>query len=220
MVCYTEVLDYNAGMGYCTIMVLCNVVKGYTAVVLETVVNYTVVVLQIAARDCTVAVAQFYILVVVQIFLLHVQPEPYMYLQSFLSSSPKFYIPCLRVQLTYKSCNMYSSELSGISTSRGNDRDHAHVFCKSHTMVLMGPKGLAYPLQYTVKIMETHSCGDLFSYTLYTKHLLFSPFLCSDLIGMFSSSDIASNIPCFPLTVRLPAGPHPEFGISVVSKDT
>jgi hypothetical protein len=160
--------------------------------------------------------------------MLHVHPTPYMYLQSFLSSSPRYYSPCLCVQLIYKIFNMYSSELSGISASRGNDRDHAHVFFKYRTMVLLGPKGLAYPLQYTVKIMDTYSCDDLLSYTFYTIHLLFSPFLCSNLTGMLSSLDIASSLPkldryaCigFLLAVRLLAGPHPNFGIYVVSSDT
>jgi hypothetical protein len=69
--------------------------------------------------------------------------------------------------------------------------------------------------------MDTHSCDDLLSYTLYTIHLLFSPFLCSDLTGMLSSSNLASSLPqvdlyaCigFPLAVRLPTKPHPDFGI-------
>jgi hypothetical protein len=175
-----------------------------------------------------VVVAQCYTVVVAQVVLLHVHPAPCMYLQSFLSSSPRFYSPCLHVQLTYKSYKMCSSVLSDISASGGNDRDHAHVFFKSHTMVLLKLKGLAYPLQYTVKIMDTHSCDGLLSCTLYTKHLLFSPFLCSDSTGMLSSSNLASTLPqldlyaCtgFPLAVRLPAEPHPDFGIFVVSKDT
>jgi hypothetical protein len=123
---------------------------------------------------------------------------------------------------------MYFSEFSGTSASRGNDRDHAHVFCKYHTMVLLNLKGLAYPLQYTTKIMDTHACYDLMSYTLYTIHILFSPFLYPDLTGMLGSSYPASTHPqldlyaCigFLIIVRLPVGPHPDFQIYVVSKDT
>jgi hypothetical protein len=45
---------------------------------------------------------------------------------------------------------------------------------------------------------------------------------------MLSSLDLASTLPqldlyaCigFPLAIRMPAGPHPDFGIYVVSKDT
>jgi hypothetical protein len=95
-------------------------------------------------------------------------------------------------------------------------------------MVLLKPKGLTYLFQYTAKIMDTRSCDDLLSCTLYIRHLLFSPFLCSDLNGMLSSSDLALALPQldlydfigFPLTVRLPVGPHPDFGIYVVSKGT
>ena len=76
--------------------------------------------------------------------------------------------------------------------------------------------------------METHSCDGLLSCTLYTRHLLFSPFLCSDLTRMLISSDLAPSLPqldlyaCigFPLDVRFPPWPNPGFGISVVSKDT
>jgi len=151
-----------------------------------------------------------------------------MYLQSFVSSSPRLYNPCLRVQLTYKSYKMYSSILFDTSTSGENDKDHAHVFFKSHTMVLLKLKSLAYLLQYIAKIMDTHYCDVLLSYTLYTKHLLFSPFLCYDSTIMLSSPDLASSLPqldlyaCigFPLAVRLLAGPHPDFGISAVSEDT
>jgi hypothetical protein len=66
------------------------------------------------------------------------------------------------------------------------------------------------------------------SCTLYTRYLLFSPFLFSYLTGMLSSSDRASSLPqlnlvaCigFHLAVRLPGGPHSDFRIFVVSKDT
>jgi hypothetical protein len=139
-------------------------------------VHYNVVVLQIGVQDCTVDVTQYYTIVASHIFMLHVQPAPCMYLQSFISPSPRFYSPCLHVQMSYKSYNIYSSEMSNIFASEGNDRDHAHVFFKSHTMVLFKPNGLEYPLQYTVKIMDTHFCDDLFSCTLYTRQVLFSPF--------------------------------------------
>jgi hypothetical protein len=94
-------------------------------------------------------------------------------------------------------------------------------------MVLLKLKGLAYHLQYTVKIMDTRSCDDLLSCSLYNRHLLFSPFLCSDLTGMLSSLYLSSSLPqldlyvCtgFPLVVRLFIEPHPDFGIFVVSKD-
>jgi hypothetical protein len=56
-----------------------------------------------------------YYVAAAQIVLLHVQPAPCMYLQSFLSSSPRFYSPCLHVQLTYKSYKMYSLVLSDTS---------------------------------------------------------------------------------------------------------
>jgi hypothetical protein len=95
-------------------------------------------------------------------------------------------------------------------------------------MVILKLKGLAYPHQYNVKIMDTHSCGDLLSNTLYTIHLLFSPFLCFDSVGILISLDITSTLPqldmyaytSFPLAVRHPAEPHPNFGIYIVSKDT
>jgi hypothetical protein len=95
-------------------------------------------------------------------------------------------------------------------------------------MVLLKVKDLEYPLKYTAKIIYTHSCDDLLSYTLYNKHLLFSPFLCSDSTRMLISSYIASSLQqldlyactSFPLAVRLPVRPRPDFGISSFSKDT
>jgi hypothetical protein len=226
--CYNKVLDYTAVLGYCTAMVLHTIVNDYIVVSLGTVVHYIVVVMQIVVWDCTMVVAQCYNVAATHIVMLHVQLEPCMYLQYFLSSSPRFCNLCLRVQLTYKSYKKCSLVLSDISASGGNDRDHAHVFFKSCAMVFLKLKGLAYPLQYTVKIMDTHSCDELLSYTLYTKCHLFSPFLCSGSTRMLSSSDLASTLPqldmyvctSFPLTIRLPAGPHPRFGIFVVSKDT
>jgi len=98
------------------------------------------------------------------------------------------------------------------------------VFFKLHTMVLLELNGFSYLLQYTLKIMGTHSCGDLLSCTLYIIHHLFSPFLCPGSTGMLSSSYLALALPhsdgyAFTLVVRLPADPHLDFGIYVVSKD-
>jgi hypothetical protein len=123
---------------------------------------------------------------------------------------------------------MYSLVLSDTFASWGNDRDHAHVFYKYHTMVLLKIKGLAYPLQYTAQIMDTHSCDALQFYIMCTKHLPFSPYLYSDSTEMLSSSGLVSTLPQldlsaytdFPLTIRLLAEPQPDFGIFVVSKDT
>jgi hypothetical protein len=75
--------------------------------------------------------------------------------------------------------------------------------------------------------MDTHSYDGLMSFTLYTKHLLLSPFLYCDSTRMLSSSDIISILPhlnlyaCtyFPLTIRLLAEPRPGSEIFVVSKD-
>jgi hypothetical protein len=143
VVCYTEVLDYTLATGYYIVVVLHTIVQDYTIVALETIAHYTMVVLQTTMWDFIVVVAQCYSVASTHIVMLHVQPAPCMYLQSFLSSSPRFYSPCLRMQLTYNSYNMYSSELSGTSASRGNYRDHAHVFFKSHTMVLLKLNDLA-----------------------------------------------------------------------------
>jgi hypothetical protein len=95
-------------------------------------------------------------------------------------------------------------------------------------MVLLKLNNLEYPLQYITQIMDTHSCDGLFSSTLYTKHFLYSPFLYFDSTGTLISSYLVSVLPqldlyaCigFLLAIRIPAGPHPHFGIYVVSKDT
>jgi hypothetical protein len=153
------------------------------------------VVLQTVVWDCTIATAQCYTMAMAQVIRLHVQLAPYMYLQSFISSSPRLYSPFLCVQLTYKSYKMCSSVLYDISMLGGNDKDHSYMFCESHTMVLLKLKGLGYLLQYTSKIMDIHSCDDLVSCTLYTRHLLFSHFLCFDSTIMLSSSNISSSLP-------------------------
>jgi hypothetical protein len=54
MVCSTEVLEYIVAIGYCSIVMLCTVMEDYPTISLETVVHYTMVVLQTVARDCTV----------------------------------------------------------------------------------------------------------------------------------------------------------------------
>jgi len=175
-----------------------------------------------------VAGACCYTAAAVYIVLLHVQPTPCMYLQSFLLSSPRFYSPCLHVQLTCKNYKMYSLVLSDIFALGGNDRDHSHVFWKYHTMVLLKIKGLAYPLQYTAQIMDIHSCDALRFNIVCTKHLPFFPYLYSDSNKRLSSSGLVSTLPQlnlfayidFPLTIKLLVGPQPDIGTFFVSKDT
>jgi hypothetical protein len=109
-----------------------------------------------------------------------------------------------------------------------NDNDHSHVLCISHTMVLLKIKDLAYLLLYTTQIMDTHSYDDLLSFIEYTRHLLFSPYLYFDSTEMLSSSYLVATLPqldmsdyiVFLVTIRLLAGPQPNFGTFVVSKDT
>jgi len=168
---------------------------------------YNVVVLQTFAHSCTMVVdetvAQYYTMVVVhcytaatvQVGMLYVQLAPYMYLKSFISPSPNFYSPCLHVQQTCKNYKMYSSVIFDTSTSGGNDRDHAHLFYKFHTMVLLKTKGLKYPLQYTTQMMDTHSYDELISCTLYKRHLPFFPYLYSHSTKMLSYSGLASILP-------------------------
>jgi hypothetical protein len=122
---------------------------------------------------------------------------------------------------------MYSLVLSDTSASGGNDRDHAHVFCKSHTMVLLKIKGLTYPLQYTAQIMDTHSCDALQLCIMCTKHLPFSPYIYSDSTEMLISSGLASTLSQldlsayidFPLIVRQITKSQLDSGIFFVSKD-
>jgi hypothetical protein len=229
VVYYTEVLDCTVVAHYCTVVALHTVVHCYTVVVLQTVAHYyTMVVLETVAWYYTMVVVHYYTVVVAQVVLSLTHPAPYMHLMSSPSLSPRFCSPCLHVQLTCKNYKMYSLVLSDTSASWDNDRDHAHVFCISHTMVLLKIKDLAYLLLYTAQIMDTHSYDDLLSCIMYTKHLLFSPYLYSDSTEMLSSSDLVSALPQldlsayidFPLTVRLLAGPQPDFGTFFVSKDT
>jgi hypothetical protein len=82
-------------------------------------------------------------------------------------------------------------------------------------MVLLKIKGSIYPFQYTAQIMDNHSCDGLLFCTLYTRNVLFSLFLYSDLTRILSSSYISSALPqldlcaCtgFPLVLRPPAEP-------------
>jgi hypothetical protein len=113
------------------------------AVVLETIAHDYIVVI---VHCYTMVVAHCYTADTANIVLLHVQPMPCMYLQYFISPSPRFYNTFLHVQLTHKSYKTYSLVLSNTSTLEGNDRDNSHVFFKSHIMVLLKLKDLAYPL--------------------------------------------------------------------------
>ena len=117
--CYTEVPDVLFHIVVCS----------YNVVVLQNVERYyTIVVLETAAQYYTMDIVHFYTMIYTQVFLLHVHPTPCMYLQSFLSSSPRFYSPCLHVQLTCKNYKMYSLVLSDTSALGGSDRDHFCVF--------------------------------------------------------------------------------------------
>jgi hypothetical protein len=106
--------------------------------------------------------------------------------------------------------------------------DHDHVFFISHTMVLQMIRDFSYLFLYTTQRLDTHYYDDLFFSIMYTKHLLFSPYLYFDLTEMPSSSDNIKTLPQldlsaytnFILTVRLLAGPQPDFGTFVVLKDT
>jgi hypothetical protein len=79
-------------------------------------------------------------------------------------------------------------------------------------MVLLKINGLAYPILYTAQIMDTHSYDDLLSCTLYTKHLIFSPSLYSNSIGMLSSSNQLL------LIVMLLEDPQPKYEIYDASR--
>jgi hypothetical protein len=76
--------------------------------------------------------------------------------------------------------------------------------------------------------MDTHSYDGPMSFILYTRHLLFSPFLYFDSVGLLSSSNLTSTLPLldlyactgFPLAAMQLAEPQPGSGISVVSRDT
>jgi hypothetical protein len=80
------------------------------------------------------------------------------------------------------------------SASGGNDRYHAHVFYKYHTTKLLKIKVLTYPLQYTAQIMDTHFNDGILSWTLYTRHLPFSPYLYFDSTKILIYSVLASTL--------------------------
>jgi hypothetical protein len=67
---------------------------------------------------------------------------PYMYQELFLSSNPLSYNLYHHDPLTFKKCNMNFWVLSYTSASLENDMDHAHVFYKYRTMVLLLAKDL------------------------------------------------------------------------------
>jgi hypothetical protein len=101
--------------------------------------------------------------------------------------------------------------------------DHSHVFCKSHTMVLLLAKGLVRMFPCTAQKLEIHSYGVLLSFMWYTKQLLFSIFPCSGSIEMLSSPyptstpllwDLSFDIDSLPF-VRLSVEPLPKFGTFV-----
>jgi hypothetical protein len=95
VVVHTVVWDYN--------VVSHETIVHYTMVVVETVAqDYTVVVVETVAQDYTVVVAHYYTAVFTQFVPLYVHLAPCIYLKSSLSSSPKFCSPCLCVQLTCK----------------------------------------------------------------------------------------------------------------------
>jgi hypothetical protein len=122
---------------------------------------------------------------------------------------------------------MYSLILFDTSASWDNDRDHAHVLCVSHTMFLPMIKDLACLLLYTAQIMDTHSYDELLSCIMYTKHILFSPYLYSNSTEMLISSGLLSALLKldmyayidFPLTAMMLARPQPGFEL-FFSKDT
>jgi len=103
--------------------------------------------------------------------------------------------------------------------SLGNDMDHVHASCRSHTMVLLLANGLVLMLPCTVRKLDIHSYGVLVSYMWYTKQLLFSFFPYSGYTKMLSSSyppsahlllDLSFDIGSLPV-VRMYVEPMPEF---------
>jgi hypothetical protein len=149
---------------------------------------------------------------------------PYKYLKFFPSSIPMSYNPYHHDPLTCKNCSMKFWVLFYIYASLDNDMDHAHVFYKSCTMVLLLEMGLEPLLPYTARKLDIHSYGVPLSCIAYTKHLLFSLYPYSSSVGMLGSSNPPSATLLLDLSVdigslsvvRLPAEPLPEFGIFVV----
>ena len=64
---------------------------------------------------------------------------------------------------------MYSLVLFDTYALGGSDRDLAHVFCKSRTMVLLLEMGLEPMSSYTARKLEIHPYDVLMSCIGYTK---------------------------------------------------
>jgi hypothetical protein len=149
------------------LVVRCTKVPGYTLWGYIVVAHYYIA----ATHYCMVVVpSSTEVHLVLSSFLL----APYKYLKFFLSLAPSYYNPYHHDPLTCKNCNMNFWVLSYTSTSLNNDMYHAHVFYKSHTMVLLLEKGLVLPFPYTARNLDIHSYGVLMSCIGYTKQLLFS----------------------------------------------
>jgi len=105
--------------------------------------------------------------------------------------------------------------------------DHAHVFYKSRTMILLLTKGLVLMFPYIARKLDIRSYGVIFSCIGYTKQLMFSLYPYSGSLGMLGSSNPRSTPLLFDLSVdtssllvvRPPTEPLPEFGTSVVFMD-
>jgi hypothetical protein len=62
------------------------------------------------------------------------------------------------------------------STSLDSDMDHAHMYYKSLTMVLLLARGLTPLFPCTAQKLDIRSYGVLMSYIAHTKQLIFSLF--------------------------------------------
>jgi hypothetical protein len=80
--------------------------------------------------------------------------SPYKYLNLFLLSSLLSYNLYHRDLLTCRNYNMNFWVLFGTSASLDNDMVHAHVFYKSHTMVLLLAKGLVLMFPCTAQNLK------------------------------------------------------------------
>jgi hypothetical protein len=80
----------------------------------------------------------------------------------------------------------------GIFASLDSDMDHAPMYYRSHTIILLMTKGLAILLP-CMRMLRIHSCDVLLSYMWYTKQILFCPYPCFCLVEMLSSSYPPSN---------------------------
>jgi hypothetical protein len=132
---------------YCTMVALHTLVHCYIVMMPQTIVHYfTVVVVETVAQYYIVVVVCCYTMAIVQVSMLCAHPAPYMYLKSSLSLSPKFYSPCLHVQLTCKNYKIYSSILSDTFSSWGNDRRSFPCVLQISHHGSPQDKGLEYPL--------------------------------------------------------------------------